>query len=110
MVSHDQKTWHVTILIDLAELDLGDILQFWDPNQHFGERMTENLNQTLHTDTAKTVRPAASPWVLLVLLILLPIREKYQLSEYHEIPSAVEMIFQIFSKNEQIFNYLRENH
>ena len=54
------------ILIDLAELDLGDILQFWDPNQHFGERMIENLNQTLHTDTAKTVRPAASPWVLLV--------------------------------------------
>ena len=49
MVSHDQKTWHVTILIDLTELDLGDILQFWDPNQHFGERMTENLNQTLHT-------------------------------------------------------------
>ena len=69
MVSHDQKTWHVTILIDLAELDLGDILQFWDPNQHFGERMTENLDQTLHTDTAKTVRPAASPWVLLVLFL-----------------------------------------
>ena len=37
MVSHDQKTWHVTILIDLAELDLGDI-QFWDPNQHSGEK------------------------------------------------------------------------
>ena len=37
MVSHDQKTWHVTILIDLAELDLGDILQFRDPTQHLAE-------------------------------------------------------------------------
>ena len=69
MVSHDQKTWHVTILMDAGELDWSYILQFWDPNQHFGERMTENLDQTLHTDTAKTVRPAASPWVLLVKLI-----------------------------------------
>ena len=54
------------IVMDAAELDWSYILQFWDPNQHFGERMTENLDQTLHTDTAKTVRPAASPWVLLV--------------------------------------------
>ena len=37
-------------VIDAAELDWSYILQFWDPNQHFGERMTENLNQTLHTD------------------------------------------------------------
>ena len=56
------------IVIDAGELDWSYILQFWDPNQHFGERMTENLDQTLHTDTAKTVRPAASPWVLLVIL------------------------------------------
>ena len=67
MVSHEIIYGDRTILTDVAELDLGDILQFWDPNQHFGERMTENLNQTLHTDTAKTVRPAASPWVLLVM-------------------------------------------
>ena len=66
MVSHEIIYGDITILTDVAELDLGDILQFWDPNQNFGERMTENLNQTLHTDTAKTVRPAASPWVLLV--------------------------------------------
>ena len=66
MVSHEIIYGDGMILSDVAELDLGDILQFWDPNQHFGERMTENLDQTLHTDTAKTVRPAASPWVLLV--------------------------------------------
>ena len=66
MVSHELIGWGVTFLSDPAELDLGYILQFWDPNQHFGERMTENLDQTLHADTAKTVRPAASPWVLLV--------------------------------------------
>ena len=66
MVSHEIIYGDRMILIDPAELDLGHILHFWDPNQHFGERMTENLNQTLHTDTAKTVRPAASPWVLLV--------------------------------------------
>ena len=68
-VSHEIIYGDITILTDVAELDLGDILQFWDPNQHFGERMTENLNQTLHTDTAKTVRPAASPWVLLVVIM-----------------------------------------
>ena len=67
MVSHEIIYGDGMILSDAAELDLGDILQFWDPNQHFGERMTENLNQTLHTDTAKTVRPAASPWVFLVI-------------------------------------------
>ena len=66
MVSHELVRWGTTFLIDAAELDWSYILQFWDPNQHFGERMTENLDQTLHTDTAKTVRPAASPWVLLV--------------------------------------------
>ena len=54
------------IVTDAAELDWSHILQFWDPNQHFGERMNENLDQALHTDTAKTLRPAASPWVLLV--------------------------------------------
>ena len=63
MVSHELVRWAGTILSDVDELDLRYILQFWD---HFGERMTENLNQTLHTDTAKTVRPAASPWVILV--------------------------------------------
>ena len=68
MVSHELVRWATTFLIDAAELDWSYILQFWDPNQHFGERMTENLNQTLHTDTAKTVRPAASPWVLLVII------------------------------------------
>ena len=67
MVSHELVRWAGMILIDAGELDWSYILQFWDPNQHFGERMTENLDQTLHTDTAKTVRPAASPWVLLVL-------------------------------------------
>ena len=67
MVSHELVRWAGMILIDAAELDWSYILQFWDPNQHFGERMTENLDQTLHTDTAKTVRPAASPWVLLVM-------------------------------------------
>ena len=61
MVSHELVRWAGMILIDAAELDWSHILQFWDPNQHFGERMTENLDQTLHTDTAKTVRPAASP-------------------------------------------------
>ena len=44
MVSHELVGWGTTFLIDPAELDLGDILQFWDPNQHFGERMTENLD------------------------------------------------------------------
>ena len=63
MVSHELVRWATTILSDLVELDLGGILQFWDPNQHFGKRKTENLDQTLHTDTAKTIRPAASPWV-----------------------------------------------
>ena len=58
------------IVSDPAELDWGYILQFWDPNQHFGERMTENLDQALHTDTAKTLRPAASPWVILVQCFL----------------------------------------
>ena len=67
MVSHELVRWATTFLIDAAELDWSYILQFWDPNQHFGERMTENLDQTLHADTAKKVRPAASPWVLLVI-------------------------------------------
>ena len=71
MVSHELVRWGTTFLIDAAELDWSYILQFWDPNQHFGERMTENLDQTLHTDTAKTVRPAASPWVLLVVYIII---------------------------------------
>ena len=66
MVSHELVRWATKFLIDAAELDWGYILQFWDPNQHFGERMTENLGQALHTDTAKTLRPAASPWVILV--------------------------------------------
>ena len=67
MVSHELVRWATKFLIDAAELDWSHILQFWDPNQHFGERMTENLDQALHTDTAKTLRPAASPWVILVL-------------------------------------------
>ena len=67
MVSHELVRWATTFLIDAAELDWGYILQFWDPNQHSGERMTENLDQALHTDTAKTLRPAASPWVILVI-------------------------------------------
>ena len=67
MVSHEIIYGDGMILTDVAELDLGDILEIWDPNQHFGERITENLDQTLHSDTAKTVRPAASPWVLLVI-------------------------------------------
>ena len=70
MVSHELVRWATPFLIHAAELDWGYILQFWDPNQHFGERMTENLDQALHTDTAKTIRPAASPWVLLVFLHL----------------------------------------
>ena len=69
MVSHELVRWGTTFLIGAAELDWSYILQFWDPNQHFGERMTENLDQTLHTDTAKTLRPAASPWVILVAII-----------------------------------------
>ena len=66
MVSHELVRWATTFLIDATELDWSRILHFWHPNQHFGERMTENLDRTLHSDTAKTVRPAASPWVLLV--------------------------------------------
>ena len=55
------------IVTDAADLDWGYILQFWDPNHHSGERMTENLDQILHANTAKALRPAASPWVILVI-------------------------------------------
>ena len=54
------------IVTDAADLDWGYILQFWDPNHHSGERMTENLDLILLANTAKTLRPAASPWVILV--------------------------------------------
>ena len=40
---------------DAAELDWGYILEFWDPNQHFGERMTADLDQTLHAIHCKRV-------------------------------------------------------
>ena len=68
MVSHELIGWGRHFLIDAAELDWSYILQFWDPNHHSGERMTENLDQILHANTAKTLRPAASPWVILVYL------------------------------------------
>ena len=77
MVSHELVRWAGMILTDAAELDWSHILQFWDPNQHFGERMTENLDQTLHAETAKKVRPAASPWVLLVQEKLLSILDDF---------------------------------
>ena len=67
MVSHELVRWATKFLTGAAELDCSCILQFWDPNQHSGEMMTENLDQALHTDTAKTLRPAASPWVILVV-------------------------------------------
>ena len=70
MVSHELVRWATTFLIDAADLDWGYILQFWDPDQHSGERMTENLDQILHSNTAKTLRPAASPWVILVFFCL----------------------------------------
>ena len=42
-------------------LDLGDILAFWDPNQHFGERLTENLDQILHAIDCKGDAKAGWP-------------------------------------------------
>ena len=42
-------------------LDLGDILEFWDPNQHFGERLTENLDQILHAIDCKGDAKAGWP-------------------------------------------------
>ena len=56
------------IVTDAADLDWSYFFQIWDPNHHSGERMTENLDQILHANTAKTLRPAASPWVILVNL------------------------------------------
>ena len=53
-------------MTDAADLDWSYFFQIWDPNHHSGERITENLDQILHANTAKTLRPAASPWVLLV--------------------------------------------
>ena len=41
-------------------LELGDILEFRDPNQHFGERLTENLDQILHAIHCK--RDAKAGW------------------------------------------------
>ena len=69
MVSHELVRWATKFLIDAAELDCtrSYILEFWDPNHHSGERMTENLDQILHANTAKALRPAASPWVILVI-------------------------------------------
>ena len=40
MVSHEIIYGDITILTDVAELDLGDILQFWDPNQHLARNLT----------------------------------------------------------------------
>ena len=34
-------------------LDLGDILEFWDPNQHFGERLTRISTKFCMRSTAK---------------------------------------------------------
>ena len=42
-------------------LDLGDILHFGDPNQHFGERLTENLDQILHAIDCKGDAKAGWP-------------------------------------------------